>query len=248
MKKAFTLIELLVVIAIVSVLAALLLPALQRARQSAMAVSCVSNLKQLGLAFNFYQSDFDNYNPNHQLSHTGYWNNPLLVEKYATAGVFACPALAARDQTAVHPATGPEYHTGSGTTNINGIANPGYGYNYGWIGSRWQPASSPATDIAAYRRYTVFPQHHNMVYLLDAKHPDPAVIRGHWRFRDTFQGSTATVGNPDLRHLTGLNCLFGGGHVKTVRLGIATIMTGYNSFFVNALGDNWINGGVVPPN
>ena len=57
-KKAFTLIELLVVIAIIAILASMLLPALNKARQAAQAIQCVNNLKQCGLAFTLYASDF----------------------------------------------------------------------------------------------------------------------------------------------------------------------------------------------
>jgi prepilin-type N-terminal cleavage/methylation domain-containing protein/prepilin-type processing-associated H-X9-DG protein len=58
MKKRFTLIELLVVIAIIAILAAMLLPALSAARERARTASCVSNLKNLGLACAMYSNDF----------------------------------------------------------------------------------------------------------------------------------------------------------------------------------------------
>lgn len=82
---AFTLIELLVVISIISILAALLVPSLGRARQSAENVRCTSNLKQIGYGVQMYTEDGEGWLPPGSACTFGtHWT--LLLENYLNAG------------------------------------------------------------------------------------------------------------------------------------------------------------------
>ncbi len=114
LKNDFTLIELLVVIAIIAILVALLLPALKGAKEVARKITCMSNLKQFGYAFQMYSGDNGDYFPPLNtgpdwvsMAWKGYWSNLLVYNGYLTVtgwsnegygspkpeGVWRCPSV-----------------------------------------------------------------------------------------------------------------------------------------------------------
>jgi prepilin-type N-terminal cleavage/methylation domain-containing protein/prepilin-type processing-associated H-X9-DG protein len=96
-SRGFTLIELLVVVAIIAILAALLLPALSRAKGAARSASCKSNLHQMGLALNLYLQDNRERYPRESISpnsfaRSGRWTVALLPILSGTGDRLFCPS------------------------------------------------------------------------------------------------------------------------------------------------------------
>lgn len=110
-KQAFTLVELLVVIAVIAVLAALLLPALNQAKEKGRRVVCQNNLRQLGIALLMYGDEHGRYPPC-AMAHTrggptgrlvSLWNAALLPLVGKNVAVFHCPSYPAEFRWTTSP-------------------------------------------------------------------------------------------------------------------------------------------------
>ncbi len=134
-RQAFTLIELLVVIAIIAIIAAILFPVFQKVRENARRTACLSNMKQIGLAFLQYVQDADERMPNgsgfSDISN-GFrgdgsgWASQLYPD-IRSAGVFHCPD--------------------DGTFALGAQVPVSYGYNLNAAGAAGSQFQAPANTV-----------------------------------------------------------------------------------------------------
>jgi prepilin-type processing-associated H-X9-DG protein/prepilin-type N-terminal cleavage/methylation domain-containing protein len=166
MNRRFTLIELLVVIAVIAILASLLLPSLQRAKSTARKISCVNNMKQIGLAFLSYGSEYNGWTAPQRDDFEPGGNEVIHNWQYKLAPYLGCNEPGANSVVSSYMCS-----SASEQLSTMGIkTNYGYARQMGCYGSeswQWDPFTNSGNLACKGKRLARFTRPSKAVCLAD---------------------------------------------------------------------------------
>jgi prepilin-type N-terminal cleavage/methylation domain-containing protein len=172
-RSAFTLIELLVVIAIIAILAAILLPTLQMAKEVAKIAVCTNNMKQHGYAYTMYASDWDSWLPRWRSGAIGPPQTYVSFQNLLASGLGINDALLGESNRAAVYWNQPQYPifrcpSGIGLPTVDGfLSGHTYYQNANWAIAGFALPPDSASRYGKYPRLTMFKWPSKAILMVD---------------------------------------------------------------------------------